>query len=117
MLSDILLSRLYQGKSVTKGGDIFGNGPQITHDTIMSTHPHSLVKIVVSDADIIAVHALGNMQVSCICCCQARFGILAPKKVDCVNVTILLCQVAKVSFESRLRCLRTRDLDSLTKCL
>lgn len=102
MLSDMLLNRLHPAQISIKRRRQLWNGPQITHDTIMSTHPHSLVKIVVSDANIVAVHTLGNMQVSSICCCQACFGILAPKKVDRVNVTVLLRQVTKVSFESRL---------------
>jgi hypothetical protein len=83
----------------------------------MPSHSHGLVKIVVSNADILAPYTLSDMQMSCVCRRQARFSVLGPKEVDCVHVTILLSQVGKVPFESRLRRLRTRDLNFLAKCL
>lgn len=83
----------------------------------MPTGPHGLVKVVVSDANIVTPHTLGGMQMSCICRRQARFSILTPKEIDCLNVTILLRQVRKVSLESRLRRLRTGDLNFLAECL
>ena len=72
------------------------------HDVIVSTHSHGLVEIVVADANIVAPHTLGDLQVSCVRRRQARFSIFTPKEVDRVNGTILLRQVRKVSLESRL---------------
>ena len=117
MLSDTLLIRLFPAHVSHKRRRQLYNGPQITHDTIMPSHSHGLVKIVVSDAKVLAPHTLGNMQMSCICCRQTRFGILGSEEIDGVNVTILFRQVPKVPFKGRLRCLRTRNLDSLAKCL
>jgi len=68
----------------------------------MSSHSHGLMEIVVSDINIVAPHALGDLQMSCVCRRQARFSILSPKEIDRVNVTVLLRQVRKVSLESRL---------------
>jgi hypothetical protein len=83
----------------------------------MATYTHSLVKIVVGDANIVTPNPFGDKQMSRIRRREACLSVLAPEEVDRVDVAILLRQVRKVSFESWLRRLRAGNLNSLAKCL
>lgn len=83
----------------------------------MPANAHDLVKVVVGDADVIAPDALSDVQVSRVCRGQIRFCVFRPKEVYGVNVAVLLRQVREVPLECRLRCLRARNLNALTKCL
>ena len=43
------------------------------------------MEIVVGDINIVAPHTLRDLQMSCVCRREARFGILSPKEIDRVN--------------------------------
>ena len=83
----------------------------------MPADAHDLVKVVVGDTDVVAPNTLSDVQVSRICRSQVRFCVFGPKEVYGVDVAVLLRQVREMPLECRLRCLRTRNLDTLSKCL
>ena len=68
----------------------------------MPADAHGLMKVVVCDADVVAPHALGNVQVSRVCRGQVRFCVLGSEEVDGVDVAVLLRQVREVPLKRQI---------------
>jgi len=120
MLSATLPSRLRrcdQDTTENAGATIRAYVLQVSQDTVVPADTHGLVKVVVGDADVVAPHALRDMQVSRVCRGQVRFRVLAPKEIYGLDVAILLRQMREVPFECWLRRLGTRNLYPLAKRL
>ena len=99
MLSATLPSRLLGGASwdpIKRRERETGGVPQVSHDALMPADAHGLVKVVVSDADVVAPHALGDVQVPRVRCGQVRFCVLGPEEIYGVDVAVLLRQVREV---------------------
>jgi hypothetical protein len=108
---------VFKLESDKSGGTRNGDPPQIPQDAVVPADAHDLVKVVVGDADVVAPHALSDMQVSRVCRGQIRFCVLGPEEVYGMDVAVLLRQVREVPLECRLRRLRARNLDPLTERL
>jgi hypothetical protein len=75
------------------------------------------MEVKVRDADILAEHRAGCLQVPVIGSTESCFVILGAEEVDCVSRSIFFRDLRKMSVEGWLRGLRAGYLDALTKCL
>ena len=91
--------------------------PQLLHDAIVAVRLDHVVEVEVSNTDLLSEAVSSNAEMSSIGCSQALLVLLRSKKVDGMYGTVLLRELEKMAFKSRLRSLWSRDLDSLTECL
>ena len=76
--------------------------PEISHHAIVTSDSDGIVKIEMSDTDIIAPDTPCHLEMASIGCCQTRFMIFTAKKIDRVYSAIFLCQLGKMPLEGRL---------------
>lgn len=83
----------------------------------MTTYPHGIVEVVVSNTKFVTPYTSRKLQVFRICRSQDSFVLFGTQKVDGVSSAILLHQVRKVTLKGGLGSLWPRDLYALAKSL
>ena len=83
----------------------------------MAVRLDHVVEVEVSNTNLLSEAVSSNAEMSSIGCSQALLVLLRPKKVDGMYGTVLLRELEKMAFKSRLRSLWSRYLYTLTKGL
>jgi hypothetical protein len=83
----------------------------------MTPYSDGVVKIEVRDTKVLSEGDTSDLQVSSVSRCQDSFIFFGTEQVDSVNCAVLFGQLSEVALESWLRCLGTRDLNTLAECL
>lgn len=83
----------------------------------MTTYPHGIVEVVVSNTEFVTPDASCNLQVLCICRSQDGLVLFGTQKVDGMSGAILLHQMREVALKCRLGGVRPCNLNALAEGL